>query len=94
MTAKIRLYVDHPLGQGQRVPLTRDQSHYLFGVMRLGQGDAVLLFNGRDGEWRAEVAEAGKRGGTLDVAEQTRPLQVPVASWWKPMKLGKPGPRT
>ena len=79
--AKIRLYVEHPLGAGQSVPLTRDQAHYLFGVMRLGAGDAVALFNGRDGEWRAEVAEAGKRGGSLRCLDQTRPLQPPPDLW-------------
>lgn len=80
-TAKIRLYVDHPLGQGQSVPLTREQAHYLFGVMRLGRGDAVALFNGRDGEFLAEVAEAGKRGGTLACGARTRPVQMPPDLW-------------
>ncbi|MCT8158879.1 16S rRNA (uracil(1498)-N(3))-methyltransferase [Pseudoruegeria sp. SHC-113] len=79
--AKIRLYVDAALAEGQTVPLSRDQAHYLFGVMRLGVGDAVLLFNGRDGEFRAEVAEAGKRGGLLACAEQTKPLQLPPDLW-------------
>lgn len=81
MTAKIRLYVDHPLGAGQSVPLTRDQAHYLFGVMRLGVGAAVLLFNGRDGEWLATVADAAKRRGVLSVTEQTRDLQMPPDLW-------------
>ena len=47
-TAKIRLYVDHPLAEGQCVPLDRDQAHYLFGVMRQSEGAAVLLFNGNE----------------------------------------------
>ncbi len=81
MTAKIRLYVEHPLGPGQSVPLTREQAHYLFGVMRLSVGGQVALFNGQDGEWLAEVAEAGKRGGTLTCAEQTKPLQLPPDLW-------------
>ena len=81
MSAKIRLYVDHPLGAGQTVPLDRDQAHYLFGVMRQAAGAHVALFNGRDGEWLAEVAEAGKRGGTLACLEQTRPLQLPPDLW-------------
>lgn len=81
MSAKIRLYVDHPLGSGQSVPLTRDQAHYLFGVMRLTTGGAVLLFNGRDGEWRADVVEAGKRTGVLVCAEQTAPLRMPPDLW-------------
>mgnify|MGYP003624321986 FL=1 len=79
--AKIRLYVDAPLGQGQTVPLNRDQAHYLFGVMRQAVGGAVLLFNGRDGEWRAEIAQAGKRGGELACVTQTKPLQMPPDLW-------------
>lgn len=79
--AKIRLYVEHPLGPGQSVPLTADQAHYLFGVMRLGVGGAVLLFNGRDGEWRATVEAAAKRGGTLSCERQTKPLRMPPDLW-------------
>jgi len=78
---KIRLYVEHPLGEGQTVPLEPAQAHYLFGVMRLGPGDALRLFNGRDGEWRAHVVEAGKRSGTLIVAKQTAPQRNPPDLW-------------
>jgi 16S rRNA (uracil1498-N3)-methyltransferase len=60
--AKVRLFVEAPLAAGAEVALDRDQSHYLFDVMRLGAGAAVALFNGVDGEWRAAVAEAGRRG--------------------------------
>lgn len=81
VTAKIRLYVEHPLGQGQSVPVSRDQAHYLFGVMRLGVGAQVLLFDGQNGEWLAEVTEAGKRGGVLRVSAQTRALQMPPDLW-------------
>ncbi|UWQ92111.1 16S rRNA (uracil(1498)-N(3))-methyltransferase [Rhodobacteraceae bacterium M382] len=81
MSAKVRLYVEHPLGQGQSVPLERDQAHYLFGVMRLAVGARVALFNGQDGEWQAEVAEAGKRGGVLVCVDQSRPLQMPPDLW-------------
>lgn len=81
MTAKVRLYVDHPLGAGQSVALTREQAHYLFGVMRLGEGAHVALFNGRDGEWLARVERAAKNGGTLVAGEQTRPLQMPPDLW-------------
>ena len=79
--AKIRLFVEHPLGPGQPVPLSMEQAHYLFGVMRIGVGSAVLLFNGRDGEWRADVAEVGKRGGILVCGALTKPLQMPPDLW-------------
>lgn len=81
MSAKIRLYVEHPLGEGQSIPLEKDQAHYLFGVMRQRLGGAVALFNGVDGEWQAEITEAGKRGGTLTCVEQSKPLQMPPDLW-------------
>lgn len=81
MKAKVRLYLDHPLGVGQSVPLERDQAHYLFGVMRLSVGAGVLVFNGKAGEWLAEVTEAGKRGGVLQVVEQTKPQMNPPDLW-------------
>lgn len=49
--------------------------------MRLGIGGRVALFNGRDGEWLAKVAEAGKRGGTLAILEQSAPLVLPPDLW-------------
>jgi 16S rRNA (uracil1498-N3)-methyltransferase len=78
---KIRLYVDQPLGPGQTVDLSRDQANYLFNVMRLDAGAGVALFNGRDGEWRALVAEAGKRGGRLICDMLTAPLMAPPDLW-------------
>ena len=69
----IRLHVADDLLPGARVELGPEQARYLLTVMRLAAGDALLVFNGRDGEWRARVAEAGKRGGALVVDEQARP---------------------
>ena len=66
-----RLFVDAPLGAGQAVELERDQTNYLGNVLRLGTGDAVLVFNGRDGEWRAAIA-GRKRADSLTVESQTR----------------------
>ena len=79
--AKVRLFVEQSLAQGQSVSLTREQAHYLFGVMRLGEGAELLLFDGRNGEFSARVADAGKRGGVLSCGAQTRPLQLPPDLW-------------
>jgi 16S rRNA (uracil1498-N3)-methyltransferase len=69
------------LGEGQTVPLDRDQANYLFNVMRMGAGDAVALFNGRDGEWRAEVVTAGKRAGVLACLGQSAAQADPPDLW-------------
>ncbi len=78
---KVRLYVDHPLGQGQSVPLSREQAHYLFGVMRLGAGDVLTVFNGCEGAWRAEIAEASRKAGVAVCDVQTAPQVDPPDVW-------------
>jgi 16S rRNA (uracil1498-N3)-methyltransferase len=72
-----RLYVDAPLAAGERLALDGTQANYLRNVMRLKAGDGVLVFNGRDGEWRASLADGGKRSAALAVDEQTRPQTTP-----------------
>ncbi|MFS4437144.1 16S rRNA (uracil(1498)-N(3))-methyltransferase [Paracoccaceae bacterium GXU_MW_L88] len=79
--AKIRLHVEATLAEGVEVSLGRDQAHYLFGVMRQSEGARVALFNGRDGEWQAEVVQAGKRGGTLRCLTQSAPQRMPPDLW-------------
>ncbi len=79
--AKIRLYVDQALGAGQAVALNEGQANYLFNVMRLGVGAPLLLFNGRDGEWRATVAKAARRGGVLQCDVQTAVQRLPPDLW-------------
>jgi len=73
-----RLYVDAPLTPGGSIVLVQAQAHYLTHVLRLKAGQGVLLFNGRDGEWRASLVAAGKRTVTLAIADQTRPQTMPA----------------
>ena len=47
------------------------QTNYLKNVLRLAPGASILVFNGRDGEWRAEVAELGKKAGGAEAVEKT-----------------------
>lgn len=68
----IRLHVQGDLAPGHAVAPTLDQSRYLTQVMRLKAGDDLLVFNGRDGEWRASVAEVLKKGVILRAEEQVR----------------------
>jgi 16S rRNA (uracil1498-N3)-methyltransferase len=67
-----RLFVDAALAPGETVTLERDQSNYLGNVLRLGAGDTILAFNGRDGEWQASIA-GRKRPDSLTIVAQTRP---------------------
>jgi 16S rRNA (uracil1498-N3)-methyltransferase len=67
-----RMFVEGPLAAGALVLCTPAQTNHLRNVLRLNRGDGVLLFNGRDGEWRAQIAGGGKRGAELEVREQAR----------------------
>lgn len=67
-----RLFVEHPLVEGARIPCTPEQASYLRSVLRLGDGDEILIFNGRDGEWKARLIAEGKRGASLEAQSQTR----------------------
>jgi 16S rRNA (uracil1498-N3)-methyltransferase len=74
--ASQRLFLDADLHPGQAVAASAAQANYLLRVLRLHEGDTVLVFNGRDGEWRAAISDAGKRGCDLVPVEQTRPQSI------------------
>ena len=78
---KIRLFVEGPLVAGGRAALSPDQAHYAGRVMRLAPGDALTLFNGCDGEWRARIARLDRRGGEAAIEERLRP-QVSCPDLW------------
>jgi 16S rRNA (uracil1498-N3)-methyltransferase len=67
-----RLFLDAPLASGERLPLDRAQANYLLSVLRLKAGDRVLVFNGRDGEWRASLEIEGRKSASLATGERTR----------------------
>lgn len=73
----IRLYISQPLSAGAALAPTLDQSRYLIQVMRLKAGDALLVFNGIDGEWRCVVAEVLKKGVVLRAEEKVRDQVMP-----------------
>ncbi len=73
-----RLFVDAPLTEGASVALSREQAHYLLTVLRMREGEAILIFNGRDGEWRARLTPEGRKAATLHCVAQTRPQPEPA----------------
>jgi 16S rRNA (uracil1498-N3)-methyltransferase len=78
---KLRLYVTADLGAGLGVAASEAQAHYLLHVMRAKPGQRVALFNGRDGEWLAEIGALSKRGVTLTCLTRTA-LQAEVPDLW------------
>lgn len=81
MKPAARLYVEAPLAPGAEIALTEGQAHYLRSVLRLEPGRRVLLFNGRDGEWLADLGELRKAGGAAMAVLQRR-AQEPAPDLW------------
>lgn len=70
--ANPRLMIDAELRSGVLVALDEGQARHVGTVLRLGEGDALRVFNARDGEWRARVASKSKRGMSVQVDELLR----------------------
>ncbi|MEJ0012131.1 MAG: 16S rRNA (uracil(1498)-N(3))-methyltransferase [Bauldia sp.] len=68
-----RLHVRAELAADATIDLDPKQSNYLVNVLRLRPGESVLVFNGSDGEWRAELSASGRKSWRLAATEQTRP---------------------
>jgi 16S rRNA (uracil1498-N3)-methyltransferase len=86
-----RLYVEAALGIDVVVPIEGNAAHYLISVMRVKEGDAVLLFDGVNGEWAASAEQIRKRDLALRCVRQTRPLET-VPDFWlcaAPIKKGR-----
>jgi 16S rRNA (uracil1498-N3)-methyltransferase len=91
--SEIRLYItDDLIAGGAAAALDAKQAHYLKAVMRLGAGDEVLVFNGRDGEWRGRIEDLRKKGGALSLVERTRAQERGPDLWlaFAPAKRGTP----
>ncbi|WP_348040196.1 16S rRNA (uracil(1498)-N(3))-methyltransferase [Devosia sp.] len=77
-----RLHVTLDLIAGTPVALDKDQSLYLAAVLRKQVGDAVVLFNGRDGAWLAKLSGDSKKSVVLELVEQTAPQTPPSDLWY------------
>ena len=70
-----RLFVKSPLKGRGKVELDTDHVHYLGNVLRLHEGEKLLVFNGKDGEWCAELSTVHKKRAELSLEHQTRPQE-------------------
>jgi 16S rRNA (uracil1498-N3)-methyltransferase len=86
-----RLFVDAPLRAGLVVGLTGKQANYLINVLRLADGSMLLVFNGRDGEWRARLSVAKRKSASLAIEVATRPQEngIDLDLLFAPLKHGR-----
>ena len=66
MTQTHRYYSAEPI-DGTHVSLTGSEAHHLLHVMRASPGARVVLFDGRGGQYDAEVVACGRRAVELEV---------------------------
>ncbi|WP_442754513.1 16S rRNA (uracil(1498)-N(3))-methyltransferase [Methylocystis sp. JAN1] len=67
-----RLFVEDSLSPGLAFVPPSEALNYLLNVLRLRDGDPILLFNGRDGEFLAHIAETTRRSAKLRVERLVR----------------------
>lgn len=86
-----RLYIEDDLAPETPVEAAPQAAHYLTHVVRLKEGDEVLAFNGRDGEWKARLKPEGKKRVLLVPVEETRPQPAPsdLVYCFAPLKQGR-----
>jgi 16S rRNA (uracil1498-N3)-methyltransferase len=72
-----RLHIEETLSAGREIALSREQGHYLTGVLRLSAGDAVRVFNGREGEWLAYLATVSKKSVSLRCERHVAEAKLP-----------------
>lgn len=86
-----RLFADHPLAVDATISLPLEAAHYLQHVLRLKTGDNILIFNGSEGEWLAEITIISKKQTSLSLLEQLRPQpEAPNLHYcFAPLKVGR-----
>jgi len=67
-----RLFVETELAEDVAVILSGNHANYLARVMRVAQGDIVILCDDVTGEWAAQVVSAEKREVALRTVERLR----------------------
>lgn len=86
-----RLYIEAPLAAAETIDASPEQAHYLGNVLRLGVGDEIRLFNGRDGEWLCRIVDAAKKRCRLEALHQTRPQESgpDIRYYFAPLKRAR-----
>lgn len=86
-----RLFIDQPLKEGLSINLEREQANYLLNVLRLKDDSQLLIFNGYDGEWLANLQQEGRKKAVLILQKQTRPqpAKSDLVILFAPIKVGR-----
>jgi 16S rRNA (uracil1498-N3)-methyltransferase len=71
--------------------LDKAQTNYLINVLRMKEGSSLLVFNGKDGEWRASLSNSTKKSTVIVLVEQTRKQTAATDIWlcFAPLKTAR-----
>lgn len=86
-----RLFLDAPIVAHAPIAANDEQVNYLANVLRLQEGAEILIFNGRDGEWKARLAFPSRKKIQIIPVEITRPQpeQPDLHYLFAPLKVGR-----
>lgn len=62
-----RIYTRQPLASNTRLKLDEDSARHIVRVLRMHKGDEIILFNGRGGEYTAELTQLDKSAVSVQI---------------------------
>lgn len=76
-----RIFQNQPLLEGNTVQLDENGSRHLSKVLRLGEGDLVILFNGTGGEYHGQISAVDKKSVSVSLdffneVDRTSPVEI------------------
>lgn len=72
---EVRLFVDAPLQPGLDLPLPQAAAQHALRVLRLRDGDRVILFNGNGQQFRARLSATNPRAANVHVEASDSPVR-------------------
>lgn len=62
-----RFFINSPLKEGETLTLKEERHHYIVRVLRLKEGETLTLFNGKGGEYQAEISALNKKTAEIQI---------------------------
>lgn len=86
-----RLFVEDNITLDVSFDASREQANYLLNVLRMKDEDAILVFNGSDGEWRSIIEVQGRKKCRLKPVEKIRDQPEPptLIYYFAPLKQAR-----
>jgi len=77
-----RVFVSDALVENAQIDLGREQANHLINVLRKKAGDNLIMFNGVDGAWLAQIVEANRKSAVIKLLEQIEKQPKSFDLWY------------